>query len=800
MLSNYIKIAWRNLSKNKVYSFINIAGLAIGMAACLTMLVFVAHERSFDRFHTKNLYRLNEVQQFEGMVASQKVSLSMFPMGPTLRNEFPEIKNYVRIHRSRNVPTEYGNNRVFLDQVFFADTSFLGMFDFPLLKGDRKTALLSPKSIVLTEETARKYFHEEDPLGKSLTYYGRDTMLLQVTGVLKDLPQNSHLQFGAVISFNSVIKPDWINEWGNNWVRTYLELAPGTDMADLEQKFPDYLKKYMAQDEQWKSYQLFLLPLKDVHAKATDIGLDDLNYRKFDHSTTQVFFLIALIVLLIACVNFVNLSTARSSERAKEVGIRKAIGAGRPQLSLQFVGESVLLSLLAMVLAVALVKIALPFVGNFAERELDFPVYSNWKIALGLLSGTVALGIISGLYPAAYLSAFMPAKVLKNAIHSRKNKGFLRDSLVVGQFACAIFLMLATGLATKQLFYMRDQNPGFEREQVVNVSLNRVKIPQYEVLKKELLANTLVAGVTAAQDVLGSHLNQSGVEYKGDGNLRQLTGTRLIVDADYLSVYKIPLVAGHDFSSDKNNEGREYILNEQMAKELLKESPGADLNFLLGKRFGFDSTGQIIGIVKDFNFNSLHNKIETLFLCNMSERGGYTEMSVKIAGGQTKESVAFLQATWQKHFPDLPFKYEFLDDHFDTVYRTDAQVGIIVGTLAGLAILISCLGLFGLATYSTERRTKEIGVRKVLGASVASVTGLLAKDFLTLVLIAIVIASPVAYYFMQKWLANFAYRIDIQWWMFAIVGFSAVAIALLTVGFQSVRAALANPVKSLRSE
>jgi putative ABC transport system permease protein len=799
MLRNYITIAMRNLAKNRMYSFINIAGLAIGMAACLSTLIFVDYERNFDRFHTKNLYRLNEVQQFEGMVASQKVALSMYPMGPTLKSEFPEIKNFVRIRANRNIPMEYATNRVFLDQVFVADSSFLDMFDFQLLKGDRATAMQAPKSVILTEETARKLFRGEDPIGKTITYFGRDTMPLQVTGVLKNVPQNSHLQFDAVIPFHAIARAQWIENWGSNWLRTYLELAPGADMAALEQKFPDYLKKYLAEEERWKMYQLFLLPMRDIHAKATDIGLDELNYRKFDYSTTHTFFLIAIIVLLIACVNFVNLSTARSAERAKEVGIRKSIGAGRTQLSLQFMGESVLLSFFAMILAVAMVKIALPFIGHFAERTLIFPVFTNWKVALSMLTGTILLGLLSGLYPAAYLSSFLPAKVLKNDIQTGKNKRFMRDSLVVGQFACAIFLMLATGLATKQFFFMKDQHPGFEREQVVNVSLNRVETAQYQVFKKELLANTLIKGVTAAQDVLGSHLDQSDVGFKGDGPLRELTGTRLIVDHDYLSVYKIPLLEGRNFSSEEKAEGREYIINEQMASELLKDSPGANKASLIGKQFGFDSTGQIIGIAKNFNFNSMHNKIETLFLHAFSG-WGYTDMSVKIASGRTKESLTLIQSLWEKHFPGLPFKYEFLDDHFAEVYRADAQVGTIVGVLAGLAIFISCLGLFGLATHTTERRKKEIGVRKVLGASASSVTGLLAKDFLKLVVLAILIASPIAYYFMNQWLADFAYRIHIQWWMFAVAGAVAVAIAFLTVSFQSVNAALANPVKSLRNE
>lgn len=798
MLQHFLKIAWRLLRKQSVYSFINIAGLAIGLAACILILLFVRYERSFDTFHRKNLYRLNEVQKFEGMVASQKVALSMYPMGPTLQAEFPEIRQFTRVIRSINRPLERGEKRVYPEQMFFVDSNFLDMFDFELLKGDRNTALGQPNSAVLTEATAATFFGDEDPLGKTLLYFGRDTVQLRVTGVLKNVPAHSHLQFDALIPVRTIARPEWMDNWGGNWLRTYLELAPGADMAALEKKFPAYLKKYMADDDNWKNYELFLLPLKDVHAGASDIGLDELNYRKFDRSYTNIFFLIALIVLLIASVNFMNLSTARSADRAMEVGVRKSIGASRGQLALQFIGESVLLSGIAMMVAVVLVKLTLPALSRFCDRELIFPVLSDGGTLPALLAGAVGLGVLSGIYPALYLSSFRPVKVLKATGRSGRGKGYLRNLLVVSQFACAIFLIIATGLSLKQLLYMKNRPTGFDRGQVVTVPLfgNSGK---FEVLKQELLANSLVQGVTASQDVLGSHLDQSGIAFKGDGPLRDLTATRLIVDRDYLSLYKLELAAGRNFSPEKSAEGKEYIINESLARELLGGDQQAEPASLLGARFGFDSLGRIVGVARDFNFNSLHHRIETMFLFNTTE-WGFSNMSVKINGEQPREALAYVQSVWQKNCPGVPFDYEFLDEHFEELYEADAQVSVIVGTLALLAILISCLGLFGLASYTTAQRTKEIGIRKVLGASVAGITGMLARDFLSLVLASLFVAFPLAWYFMDQWLQDFAYRIDIPWWMFGAAGAAAIAIAFLTVSYQSVRAALADPVRALRSE
>jgi putative ABC transport system permease protein len=798
MIRNYIKTAWRNLWKNKVYSSINIAGLAIGMAACIIILIFVSYEKSFDNFHTKNIYRLNEVQKFEGMVAAQKVALSMFPMGPTLKEDFPEIKNFSRINATNNTPLNLGEKKIYIKRICFVDSTFLGLFDFTLLTGDRHTALEKKNNIVLTKAVAEMFFGNQDPIGKTLVNYDRDTTTLVVSGVLDNIPQNSQIQFDALVPFSTISRPEWMNNWGGNWLNTYLELEPNTNIAALEKKFPAYLKKHMEGDN-WKSYELFLLPLKEVHAGATDIGLDSFNYQQFDKGYTKIFFIIAVVVLLIACINFMNLSTARSAERAREVGVRKSIGAFRWQLAVQFISESIMLSFIAMLFAVALVKIFLPFVNQLSQRSLDFPVFSNWKLILLLISGTVLLGVLSGLYPAGYLSSFRPVKVLKGSIQTGKGKGMLRNILVVSQFSCAIFLIIATVFAVKQLNYMKNRPTGFDREQIVTVPLTDNADRKFDILKKDLLQNTLVSAVTGSQDVLGSHLDQSGIKFKGDGPVRQLSSTRLIVDPDYLTTYKISLLKGRNFSSDKSANGNEYIINESLAKELLKDDTKKDISSLLGKQFGFDSTGRIVGIAQDFNFNSLHHKIETLFMFNTTN-WGLNNMSVKINGNKAKESIAFIQSVWQKNLPGIPFEYQFLDDHFEDIYRADSQISTIVGSLAILAIIISCLGLFGLASYSAEKRIKEVGIRKVLGASLESIVMMLSKDFLKYVLIAALIAWPLSWMAVHKWLQDYAYRIDISWWIFLSAVLVAVVIAFVTISFQAIKAGTSNPVKSLRSE
>lgn len=801
MIKNYFKIAWRNLWKHKGFSAINILGLAIGIAACIVIMLFVTYEKSFDSIHSKNIVRLNEVQQFEGMVQPQNVALSMYPMGPTLKASFPEVKNFARVIQSNKMELRYKENKTFLPSVLFVDSTFMQLFDFELQQGDRNKMLQNINSIVLTQESAKKIFGNENPIGKSIIKYSGDTITFTVTGIIKDVPENSHLHFDGLASLITIASPDNISNWGGNWMVTYLELEKGANIATLEKKFPAYLKKYMADGDSWKFYQLFLQPLADVHNSSANITHDYVNYQKFDKSYTYIFSIIAAVILLIACINFMNLSTARSAERAREVGIRKTIGAERFQLAGQFLGESILVAMLALLIAIAMVKLALPAINNISQRVLHLPL-TDFSFLLLIAGGTVLVGLFAGLYPAGYLSSFNPIRVLKGTSQTGKSKSSLRNILVVGQFTGAILLIIGAVFAMRQLHFMQKANTGFNRDQVMIIPLNRNTTNSYAAFKQELLKNTTVNSVTAALQTLGNNLHQAGVIFHGDGAARELTTSQVIVDPDYLTLYKIPIIAGRNFAVGTSDYGKAFIVNETMAKELLKDHPKASYETLIGKQYGFngmDSAGFIAGVAKDFNFNSLHHKIETLSIFCQNDFG-YSEASVRINSANVKDAVSNVEAAWRKINPDQPFEYQFLDEHFAQLYRADMVVSKVVGILAGIAILISCLGLFGLASYAAEKRVKEIGIRKVLGASVPNITAMLSKDFMLLVLVSNLIAWPIAWLGVNRWLQDFAYRIPVSWWVFVVAGGVALLIALATISFQAIKAAMQNPVKSLLTQ
>lgn len=799
MFSFYVKSAVRSLKRNRAYSFLNIFGLATGMAACIVILLFVFYERSFDSMHHRNLYRLDEVQTFGGEASAHKEAITMFPMGPTIKDEFPEVLNYSRVQMRDPYELTYGEKRMFFPQSYFVDSSFLDMFDFPLVEGNRQTALQKPNSIVLTESVARELFGSADAMGKTISHFAEDTLLFTVTGILKDLPANSHFHFSTLQSFNTIYQPGWMDRWAGNTVYTYLELAANTHMAALERKFPAYLKKHLA-GNQSGHYGLFLQPLRDVHANSADIGDDDINFQKFDRRYTTIFMSVGLLVLLIACINFMNLATAQSAERGKEVGIRKTIGAMRSQLGMQFLVESVLVSLTAMVLALGLVSVTLPYVDRLSGRDLSSVLSMHPGLWAVVFTGTIVLGVLSGLYPAIYLSSFRPAKVIKGGSESGKSKGAFRNILVIGQFASAIFLVIATILVFRQLNFMEKQDPGFDRDQVLVIPLHGNTSQRYALLKQELSANPLVTGVTAAWYQLGGQLTSLGIGFwPANGPMRVVTPTGMFVDHDYLNVYNIKLVAGRSFSGEKSANGREFIVNETLGRELLKDDPGAPLSSLVGRHFGGDTTGSIVGVARDFNFNSLHYKIEPLFLFSETTTE-LNSMSVKINGRQARQAVAFIQRVWKQVLPEYSFSYQFLDDHFKELYRTDAQISQMVAIMAGLAILISCLGLFGLASFSAEKRTKEVGIRKVLGATVKDIVVLLSGHFVRLVVVANLIAAPLAWWALHRWMEDYAYRVAISWWVFAMAGIAAVVIALATVSFHAIHAALSNPVEALRTE
>lgn len=798
MIRNYFKIATRQLFKNKTFSLITIVGLSLSISVCIIVALFVNRENSVDAMHTRNIYRLDEVQSFEGLVAPQKVALSMFPMGPTLQHDFPEIVNYTRTFRNEKTSFLYDTKRTIVPSLFWVDSSFFQLFDFPLVKGDRNTVLAKSGNVVISQSLAKTVFGTQDPVGKVMSWDGDDSTLFTVAGIMKDIPETSHLQMDMVAVFTTDFKKEYANNWGGNWVVTYLELSKDADISKLEKQFPGYLKKYIGPGE--KDYKLFLQPLKEVHSSSADITHDYYNYQKFDKRNTYVFIVIALIILAIGCMNFVNLSTAKSAGRAKEVGIRKTVGAGRLQLAQQFIQESLLFTFIALLISLGLVRLFLPYLNNLSQHHISYAVLFEPASLCLLLAGTVLVALFSGAYPALYLSSFIPSRVLKGSVQIGKNKSLGRNILVVCQFAGAVFLIISTVFVIRQLNFMQEYNPGFTKDQVVSISCHQNTGVKFRQLKQRFLESPDISYVSGSFQRLGNNLHQTGVKFSGIVPERELATSQIMVDHDFLKLYGIKLIAGRDFK--KSGSRKEFLINETMAKEILKNSPGIPVEKLIGNPFDFydaDTLGTIIGITEDFNFNSLHNKIETLTI-SCRDDVPFSEISVKVNPGKVDEALSYMQASWKSIVPDAPFEYNFLDEDFQNLYRADMQLSRIVGILSVIAIVIASLGLFGLATYATERRVKEIGVRKVFGASVQSLTYLLNRDFLKLVVIANLIAWPVAWLVLRKWLESFAFKIELNFWVFLLTAIAATLIAFLTVSFQTLKAALNNPIKSLRTE
>ncbi|MDN5200158.1 ABC transporter permease [Fulvivirgaceae bacterium BMA10] len=803
MLKSYLKITIRNLNRNKVYSFINIFSLAIGMAACLVIYLFISNELSFDAFHSKkdNIYRLDEVQSFPG-TNTQKVALSMPGMGPNLASEFPEVKSYARFWGHGGRLYSYGDKEIMVDKTAMVDSTFLKIFDFELLHGDRNTMLDLPNSIVLTEELSMAFFNTVDAIDKELVYMDGDTPVnLKITGVLKNVPDNSHLQFDMLASMSTITSqnPEFNNRWGSNFLVTYLLLENNTDIPALESKFPDFMVSHMNEDIN-DYYKLYLQALEDVHLGSVDMDHDYHNWREFDGSYVKVFFIMAIFVLIIASVNFMNLSTARSTARSKEVGLRKSIGANKSQIINQFLGESVILTFIALILALIIAGLFIPYLNEMAGRNLTLlSLTTNSLVPLFIVMISLIIGILSGSYPAFFIASFQPGAVLKGRIQGLGKKSVLRNVLVVGQFAVAIALIIGTIFAIRQLHFMQNKDIGFDKDQIVLVPLSRGANDKFETMKTELLRKQGVKGVTAAGQRIGNNFHQWGFKVKTDTAVNDITVSNVNVEYDYLSVYDIELKDGRAFSKEHGADaGYSFIINETLEREL-------DLtDNAIGKTVGHgwyhnDTLGTIIGVAKDFNFNSLHHKINTLVI-SLHPEWGYDEMSVKVSPENMSETIEEIRATWTTLVDDRPFEYHFLDQHFETLYASDKQMSKVATMIAILAIIIACLGLFGLASITTEQRIKEIGVRKVLGASVIQLFSVLSRNFIILVLIAFVIAVPVTIYFIRSWLENFAYKTNISFEVFLFAGGLSMVVALVTISFKIIRTARLNPVDSLKEE
>lgn len=797
MIKNFFVIALRNIRQSPLYAFINIFSLAIGLASCMIIYLFIKDERSFDSFHAKknNLYRLDEVQNFTG-TNLQKVALSMPGMAPNMANEFPEVVSYARFMGRTKQLVQRDEKQVLLPNLATVDSTFLDLFDFEVLQGDRSTALDEPYSMMVTESTARRFFDSPDvAMGESLKFRDKE---FKITGILKDVPEQSHMQFDALVSMTTITSEnkEFDDRWGSNFLNTYLLLSPGADVKALEDKFPAFLRRHMDNPDINKFYVLFLQRLEDVHLASTDIEHDYNNYRKFNGSYLGIFSIVGIFILIIAGLNFMNLTTARASHRWKEIGVRKSVGAKKMQLFTQFIFESTLMAFFALILAFMIDILFTPLINALIDRQLSLLSLITEPINLFyLLALTLVLGILTGIYPSFYMTSFTMSKVLKGG--QTTSTSLFRNGLVVVQFGLALAMIVSTLIVVQQLSYMKDKDLGFNKDQIMLIDMNQEANEKFEMLRTELKRNTLVRGVTASGQRLGENFHQSGFKIKGDTGVFNITPSNVNVDYEYLDVYGIKLKEGRAFSKDiPTDKDMAFIINEAFAKELgLKETVGTQAGH---SWYHNDSLGRIIGVARDFNFNSLHYKINTLQM-SVHPEWGYDEMSVKIDGSRAEEALAFIRDTWDKNV-NYPFDYSFLDEHFERLYRSDKQMSSVVTVMAVLAILISCMGLFGLAAITTVRKTKEIGIRKVLGATEAQITILLSKDFAMLVIISFVIASPVTYWLLLKWLDGFAYRIEINLLLFLLGGVIALSIALFTIGYHTVRSARANPAKSLRYE
>jgi putative ABC transport system permease protein len=792
VFKNYLKIAFRNLLRHKLYSLINVLGLALGMACCLLIILFIQDELSYDRFHEKagQIYRVAKIEKRnEGVVNYPLV----FPVvAPKLQEDFPEVLNAVRFEPRLSVLVNRENKQFLEQRFFYADSNVFDVFTFPLIKGDPKIALKEPYTLVLSEETAEKYFGSQDPLGQTLTIDNKHDY--KITGVLKNIPHNSHMKFDFLASMATEEAEN--PRYGKLWAwscYTYLLLPKDYPPAELEKKFPDFILRNR-NEQAAKAWTFYLQPLTRIHLHS------NLSYElepNSDITSIYIFSGIGFFILLIACINFMNLATARSSNRAKEVGVRKVLGAERSQLAEQFLGESLVLSFIALPLAVALVEIALPAFNALTNKAVTLNSLSHQAASFGLIGIVVLVGIISGSYPAFFLSAFHPSDVLRRKLRAGVKNSFFRRILVVVQFAISIVLIVGTVIIDSQLDFIRNKKLGFDKEHIVVVRIEEPEMQKrYEPFRQELLQNPGIKSVAGSTSFPGMNPNLSLFIPEGAEDKEPLKLRNVLVDYDFIETFGIEVKEGRDFSRDFPTDAKQaFIINESAAQEFGWEtSVGKKLTDLdLG-------SGSIIGVVKDFHFRSKHQKIEPLILSIRPDERYIYFISVKFGQANAREILSLLQKKWKEYSPGRPLDCFFLDENFDKLYRAEERLSQIFSVFSFLAIFIACLGLFGLASFTAEQRTKEIGIRKALGASAANIVLLLSKEFTKWVIVANIMAWPVAYFVMNRWLQNFAYRISIGLWMFFLAAGLALAIAFFTISFQAVRAALANPADALRYE
>ncbi len=794
MLKNYFKIAFRNLWRHRVFSGINILGLTVGMTACFLIFLYVQFEMSYDNMHSKadRIYRI--VCDIKTPTETLKFSGPSWAIGPHLTmGDFPQVEASVRtsgdelLVRKGNVKFQELNS-------LYADSSFFQVFDFKLIKGNPRTALNEPLNIVFSESAVKKYFGNADPVGQTVLLTG-EGFTAKVTGVMQDLPENSTIKADMLVSMNTMTRkfnPTLNDQWGNYGNTTYVLLRPGASAAAFTKQLPAFLEKMNGTEmKQYNMYPTLILEkFKDVYLRSTRDDSKTGNIKN-----VYIFSIVAVFILLIACFNFINLTTARSAERAKEVGIRKVVGAGKPQLTRQFIGESVIICLIAFLLTLGLAAILIPSFNTLAGKTISAGLFEKSGFIGILFLGSIAIGLLAGIYPALVLSSFKPIAVLKGRFATGSKGIRLRKILVISQFTISIALIISVIIVYLQLNFMRQQDLGFSKDQMMVINSNGD--PARDAFMHAVQGLPDVKSVSMSSSVPGGGNMTAYSKIQNVKGEMQIANLDLyFVDFDYPKQYEMKMAAGRTFSRDfMTDTTQAMILNEAAVKMFNYRSP----KDAVGRDFDqWGRKGKIIGVIKDFHFKSLQEEIKPLTM--RIEPNGCSLISVKVSASHLPGTINTIEQKWNALIPARPFSYFFLDDFFDKQYRSEQRFGKLFLNFAVLAIIISCLGLLGLASYSTMQRTREIGIRKVMGASVSNIVNLLSKDFLKLVAVAIIIASPIAWFAMHKWLQDFAYRIPIAWWIFAVAAFTAALIAILTVSFQAIKAAVSNPVVSLRSE
>lgn len=797
MIKNYLTITLRNLRRHKVFAFINITGLAVGLAMFVLLGLYIRFELSFDRFHEHidRICRVEQILDHNGLkeaTAGCPAALS----GP-LAVDYPEFEAVSRVIPGGDVLITLAGNQKLRQRIFFADSAFFEIFSFPWVQGDPREALDAPYEVVLTEGVAAKVFGTEDSLGKTIRLDdGND---YKVMGIMGDIPENSHIRFDLLVSSVSITagrEDDLLAAWSDNWVPLYVLLHPERPWWEVSEKIRFALKKYQGEES---PHELYLRPLSRIHLYA-DVKHEIGSVGSIKNIT--IFSAVALFVLILAGVNFMNLTTARSADRAREVGLRKVAGAPRKSLIRQFLGESVVMAFLSLLLAVPLMIVFLAEFNRIVDRDLRLFSLENGPFFLGILMATLLVGTLSGIYPALVLSSFQPAGVLKGRASSGSRNVSLRKALVVFQFFVSVTLMSGTIVVLQQVHYLLNKDLGYETEQILSFSVSNPDVGKYRAFRTLLLQNPGITQVAAHDYMPHSSTNWTRVSWEGAAQGEWMKMNVNYIDEHLLDAYGMTIVQGRGFSREFGaDRGPVVILNQTAVKEIGWEDPvGKHIRYYGDYKLGPVGDTEVVGVVKDFHFLSLHNPVTPLMLRLFpADRTGWS-ISIKVAGRDLTRTISLIEGRFQEVFPDEVFNYRFLDEDFNRMYQEERKSGRVILYLAGLAIFIACLGLFGLASFATKQRTKEIGIRKVIGASVSNITWLLNREFLTLTALGCVLAWPVAYWVMFRWLQNFLFRIDLKLWVFAAAGAAAVGIALLTVSLQSIRAAAADPVDTLRYE